>query len=68
MRHPHSCGGPLSFEGSCGAGDCWTCHPEWQTDVHVVYPAVGSLEYETDPASDDEEDDRDDRTEEEDEE
>jgi len=26
-RHAYSCGGPLSYEGSCGAGDCQVCRP-----------------------------------------
>jgi ferredoxin len=50
MRHPHSCGGPLSFEGSCGAGDCYTCHPEWY--------------YETAPEADDEAEEQEEREEE----
>ena len=35
-RQIYSCGGPASFEGSCGAGDCPTCHPEWQGEDEPV--------------------------------
>ena len=34
-RKAYSCGGPMSFEGSCGAPDCACCHPEWQGEVWV---------------------------------
>jgi hypothetical protein len=29
-NRPRGCGGPMAYEGSCGAPDCPTCHPEWQ--------------------------------------
>jgi hypothetical protein len=29
-RRTYSCGGPGSYDGSCGASDCACCHPEWQ--------------------------------------
>jgi hypothetical protein len=52
MRHPHSCGGPMSYEGSCGALDCIRCR------------GASAVDYETDPGADDADDDQDDRTEE----
>jgi hypothetical protein len=52
MRHPHSCGGPMSYYGSCGAADCVRCR------------GASAVDYETDPGADDADDDQDDRTEE----
>ena len=46
-RHRYACGGPLSLDGSCGAGDCPRCHPEWA--------------YEVDPGEDDDSEERADR-------
>jgi hypothetical protein len=28
---PRGCGGFAAYEGPCGATDCPTCHPEYQT-------------------------------------
>jgi hypothetical protein len=52
VKRAYSCGGPMSFSGSCGALDCPRCR------------GASAVDYETDPGADDADDEQDDRTEE----
>jgi hypothetical protein len=61
MKHPHSCRGWADRDGPCGAGDCYTCHPEWQG----VVAESATTDYETDPASEDEDGEHEEREEDE---